>query len=34
MMREPRPWWVTRTTVVNVTLLILVGLFIVWTSLG
>jgi hypothetical protein len=32
MMREPQPWWVKRTTVVNLTLVILIGLFIVWMS--
>ena len=33
MMREPQPWWVKRTTIVNLTLVVLIGVFIRWTSL-
>ena len=33
MTREPQPWWMKRTTIVNVTLVVLIGLFIVWTAL-
>ena len=31
-MRE-QPWWMKRTTIVNVTLVVLIGLFIIWTAL-
>jgi len=33
MMREPHPWWVKRTTTVNLTLVVLIGVFILWTFL-
>ena len=33
MMREPQPWWVKRTTIVNLTLVVVLGLFILWSSL-
>jgi hypothetical protein len=33
MMREGQPWWVKRTTIVNLTLVAFVILFILWTSL-
>ena len=32
-MREPQPWWVKRTTIVNLTLVVVLGLFILWSSL-
>jgi hypothetical protein len=32
MLREPRPWWVKRTTIVNLTLIVLISLFILWTA--
>ena len=33
MVREPQPWWAKRTTIVNLTLVVLIGVFILWTSL-
>jgi hypothetical protein len=33
MMREPQPWWVKRTTIVNLTLVAILSLFILWISL-
>jgi hypothetical protein len=33
MMREPQPWWLKRTTIVNLTLVVLLSLFIFWSSL-
>jgi hypothetical protein len=33
MTRKPQPWWVKRTAIVNLTLVVIIGLFIVWTAL-
>ena len=33
MMREPQSWWVTRTTAVNLTLVVLLSLLVFWSSL-
>jgi hypothetical protein len=33
MMRKPQPRWVKRATIVNLTLVVLLDLFILWNSL-